>query len=392
MNGQYFVRMKSETRNVLIVTHHYLNGVGGGVFASRAYINALSYIYENITLLCPAKETDDVSSFCINNKINIIPVISKETKLKKILNLCIGKINRYHGIFESTISTNKYDLVVFDNSRASSGLITIAHQYVSKIITIHHNYEYDYVKDNMTGFVKYLLLYWTKKYEKIAILESDLNITLTEYDKSRLNLIYNSENKAKIENIGCFEYVKKESERPQPQPQPQPCFLITGNLGAKQTIDSLHQWIDNYYPILRQVCPNYKLIIAGKNPSEKLIYKCQILGVKIIPSPISMSEILQSSKYYICPISKGGGVKLRVMDGLREGLPVVCHEVSTRGYEPMVERGYVIQYEDIKSFEIALKRILTLSYDRDEIISTYNKYYSFESGVRKLRKVLNECL
>lgn len=379
--------MKSEIRNVLIVTHHYLNGVGGGVFASRAYINAFSYIYENITLLCPAKEDDNISSFGVNTKISIVPVIDRATKLKKLLSFCIGRVNRFHGIFEAIIKANKFDLVVFDNSRASSGLIAIAHQYISRIITIHHNYEYDYIKDNMSGIVKFLLLFWTKKYERIAVQNSDLNITLTEYDKIMFNRIYNYRNKAKIENIGCFEYIKKDKEDDKLY-QPQQNFLITGNLSAKQTVDSLTQWIDKYYPILQQVCPNYKLIIAGKNPSEKLICKCQILGIKIIPSPISMSDILRSSKYYICPISKGGGLKLRVMDGLRMGLPIVCHEVSTRGYEPMIEKGYVIPYENMKSFELALKKVLTLSYNRDEIISAYNKYYSFESGVRRLKEVL----
>ena len=381
--------MKRKIRNVLIVTHHYLNGVGGGVFASRAYINAFSCIYENITLLCPAKENDNINSFEVSNKINIIPVIDRATKLKKLLNFCIGRINRFHGIFETTIRTNKFDLVVFDNSRASSGLIDIAHQYVSKIITIHHNYEYDYIKDNMSGIVKFLLLFWTKKYERIAVLNSDLNITLTEYDKRLFNSIYNYKGKAQIENVGCFEYIKKDKDKEAEKLfQPQQNFLITGNLSARQTVDSLTQWIDNYYPILLKICPNYKLIIAGKNPSEKLMYKCQRLGIKIIPSPISMSDILRVSKYYICPISKGGGLKLRVMDGLREGLPIVCHEVSARGYEPMIEKGCVIPYKDIKSFELALKKILTLSYNREEIISAYNKYYSFESGVNRLEKVI----
>ena len=42
--------------NVLFITHHYLHGNGGGVFASRAYINVIAEIADHVTLLYPDKE------------------------------------------------------------------------------------------------------------------------------------------------------------------------------------------------------------------------------------------------------------------------------------------------------------------------------------------------
>ncbi|WP_286007813.1 glycosyltransferase [Barnesiella viscericola] len=382
--------MECKYKRALIVTNHYLNGVGGGVFASRAYINAFACIFEKIILLCPANEGDDINKFRINESVNIIPVCDNNTLFRKILNLCIGRVNRFHNVFEAVLEKYNFDVVVFDNSRASSGLLSIAHRYVSKVITIHHNYEYNYIKDNMSGIIRLLLLYWTKKYEKNAVRESDLNVTLTEYDKRKLNQIYNKGNKAKIENIGCFEYEKRTFKN-EFQFNPK-TFLITGNLSAKQTIDSLNYWIDNYYPVLQKLCPNYKLIIAGKGPGKCLINKCIDNNIVVIPSPASMDDILEKSEYYICPISKGGGIKLRMMDGLRFGLPVVCHEVSARGYESMVKQGYVVSYNTVKSFKSAVEKILLGSYNRNKIVSEYNKYFSFESGISRLKQVINESL
>ena len=41
---------------VLIVTHNYLSGFGGGVYGARAYINAFAALYDDVTLLYPVQE------------------------------------------------------------------------------------------------------------------------------------------------------------------------------------------------------------------------------------------------------------------------------------------------------------------------------------------------
>lgn len=80
------------------------------------------------------------------------------------------------------------------------------------------------------------------------------------------------------------------------------------------------------------------------------------------------------------------------MDGLKMGLPIVCHEVSARGYEQFVSKGYVIPYHDPSSFDASIKEVLARSYDKEEIIVEYNKYFSFESGVNRLKEVLSKFL
>lgn len=388
--------MLRKDMNVLVLTHHYLKGVGGGVFASRAYINALSCLFGRVTLLCPAKMEDDINSYQINSNVQIIPIVSKISILHKIFNYCIGRISRYYNVFESILETANFDLVVFDNSKASSGLIDIAHKYVRSVITIHHNYEYDYVKDNVSGIIKPLLLYWTRKYEYQAIVKSDLNLTLTEYDKKQFYTKYHLSSHIKIINTGSFEYINQSYKKSIFSSSRiignKKKFLITGNLSAKQTYDSLILWFSTYFPILQKECPDYSLTIAGKKPSNDLMDTCRILGITLIPSPVTMADILNEAEIYICPISKGGGIKLRVMDGLKVGLPIVCHEVSARGYEHFVSKGYVIPYHDLSSFDTSIKEVLAKSYNRDEIILEYNKYFSFESGVDRLKEVLLEFL
>jgi hypothetical protein len=43
------------------------------------------------------------------------------------------------------------------------------------------------------------------------------------------------------------------------------------------------------------------------------------------------------------------------MDGLLEGLPVIAHHVSARGYSRFMKAGYFWEYHDKKSFIYAIQ-------------------------------------
>ena len=186
----------------------------------------------------------------------------------------------------------------------------------AKVITIHHNCEIEYNRDNCEHGLGKLYHYWTQKYEGEAVQKSDLNLVLTSQDESLLHLFYDKENKKKIVVLGCFEY-KIESYKVYNRTRKLQKFIITGNLSARQTEESLLFWLEKYYPILKNVIPNSMLTIAGKSPSKELEKVCNSLNVELIASPVSMMPILADADVYLCPTSLGGGLKLRIMDGLK---------------------------------------------------------------------------
>ena len=374
--------------NVLIVTHHYLCGNGGGVFASRAYINAIVEIVESVTLLYPYKEGAEPEF--LDERVNAVPVRYDKPKIGKLLDLLKGKVHRYNEAFKNEINEHNYDLVIFDSSLASFKLIDFAHAHHLKVITIHHNYQYEYFRDATKWPLKPIILFWTKRYEYEAVRYSDLNLTLTEQDIILLANVYNNGDKGSFRLLGCFEFQKNHIEKSEVDSQN--CdllrFLITGSLDATQNKRSIIPWLHHYYPILKELIPNSTLVIAGKNPSSEYEEICNKLGVTLIASPKDMQPIIDEANIYICPMNLGGGLKLRVMDGLKNGLPVLCHEISARGYDEMVRKGYVFVYHDMQSFIENVNKISSSVFDRDEIIEAYNMLFSFEAGVDRLRDVL----
>ena len=366
---------------ILFVTQHYLDGKGGGTFASKAYINAFAKNATQMKLLYPIKK-DEKQLKDIDESVSLCPVSYSKPKLCKLVDLIIGRVHRYYHIIPQLLKNEKFDVVVFDNSKTSYRLIDLVRRYGSKVIVIHHNFEYEYVRDNSTGILKALQLFWTKRYERDATLKSDLNLTLTKQDADLLCKAFNG-NKNSFKLLGTFEFVPYVAKMIKNDGDSKNRFVITGNLSAMQTEHSLLKWLKDYYPILKDCFPSSSLTIAGKNPSQAIQKQCSNLGIRLISSPESMDDVLQDADFYICPTELGGGLKLRVMDGLRWGLPVVTHKVSARGYDLFEEKGILLSYSNKIEFKNALLTFSEMNIDKQKVIDMYQNIFSFAAGVKR---------
>lgn len=103
-----------------------------------------------------------------------------------------------------------------------------------------------------------------------------------------------------------------------------------------------------------------------------------------------MSKEVASGSVYVCPINLGSGLKLRIMDGLRLGLPVICHKNAIYGYEAIKDAGFLFEYHDEKTFKDALLAITSRKFDRQDVYNAYLSAFSIEAGTQRLRNILNK--
>lgn len=373
---------------VLVVTYNYLTGFGGGAFGARAYINAFASLYDDVTLLYPVRE-GDVSPTEISTRVRMIGVTDPVPgPLKAARILFKGVLHRFEKPFKSLLARERFDIIVFQNSKCSTRLIGLARASGARIIVIHDNCEKEYTRDNTSFLLRPLILPAAVRTEREAVREADLNLVLTPDDARLLESSYGAGKKGRIKLWGAFEY--KLSADWSPSAISEPVFAITGNLGAMQTVSSMIRWLSDYYPILKSMIPDARLLVAGKNPTSELRAVLSQVGAELVDTPADMTAVLRKARYYVCPIDCGGGIKLRVMDGLRQGLPVLSHRVSARGYE--VFRGLsLFPYEDSETFRNALQELLDVPCDPEMCRQLYERHFSFEAGVGRLRNILEEC-
>jgi len=376
------------SKRVLIVTRHYLDAINGGANCSKANIRALSELYSDCTLIYP-EHGEQASADFIPQSVNAIPCYDHRSNLEKGLDVYRGKLNRTPRFVKEHLEKNKYDVVFIDHSLTANGIIENLKKQDCKIVTIHHNNETQYLRDNKP-FLLYRLpfTYYAEKAEQDALLMSDLNLTLTEKDARQFCEKYPERN-IHCHNMGTFQYRDLPAEIQDDGIRACQTFAITGSMNFRQSQRPVIEFVERYMPLLLRKIPQAKLIVAGRDPSTSIQETCaKHPEITLIPNPADMGAVISQADIYVCPTNMGSGVKLRVMDGLKLGIPILGHSVSLNGYETIKENGYFFDYDDETSFEQALECIVNLKYKKQQVYESFLSYFSFKSGKRRLQNIL----
>lgn len=375
---------------ILIITRHYLDENNGGSNCSKAYIRALADIYPDSTLIYP-EHNDKTSRQFIPASINAIPCYDYRNKIQKGLDVYCGILHRATKFVAEHLSTNRYDIVFIDHSITANGIMDNMKKQGCKIVTIHHNNESQYIRDN-TPSILYRIpyTYYAKKAERDALVKSDLNITLTEKDAISFRNLYPNRN-IHCYNMGTFQYQNLPAIIQDDGIRSCHTFAITGSMNFKQSQGPVIEFIKRYFPLLLRKIPNAQLIIAGRNPSKRIKEACSKNNhITLIPNPENMANVILQADVYICPLNTGSGVKLRVMDGLKLGIPILGHTISMNGYESVQKDGFFFNYQDELSFERALENIVRLRYSKQQVYESFLSYFGFEMGKNRLKTILQQ--
>jgi hypothetical protein len=383
--------MLKKNKILYIATNNLFRRSGGGL-AILAYYEAVKNIYgkENVDLILPKEAVKDGSS---EDNYFRAP---RRNRIIAILCSIFGDLHRFrkYVFLHLKAHHDQYELCVINGGVYAGDMIDNIKSYGIKVVVIHHNYEKEYCKGNRTSSSFFgVFPYYIIRNERNAYYKADLNLFLTNSDMNLFDKYYGKCN-GKKKVIGTFE--------PVPQSPPlirsdrrQYTLIITGSLEDYQTKCGINDFYKNYYQIIYREYPDAKILLAGRNPAKSIIKiaKDEKDRISIIPNPQKMEEIIELGFIYYCPVNVGGGLKLRVMDGLRQGLPVLVHKVSSRGYDIFFDKPYFQIYNDLETFNKGLRVLLNLyrenMIDNKQIQNDYNNCFSFDAGCKRLEERLS---
>lgn len=372
---------------LLFITRHRLNENNGGANGSKGFIHCFAALFEDMSLICPA--FDGETKLYIPSHVKVFPYYDYRSKIRKGLEMWCGRICANNLFVKHHLRQNSYDIIVIDHSIAGASLVKTIKATGAKVITIHHNVERDYLRDNRKEhslLYRMPYLHFAMKAERECLQYSDLNLTVTEKDAKVFSSWYDCS--VDVCNWGNFEY-REIVDKTFSSKKDEQTFIITGSLYFVQSFEPIVEFIQQYWPIVCQRVPQAKLIVAGRNPHKELEKECEGKeNIRLIANPEDIQTIVQQANYYICPIHVGSGRKLRVLDGLKQGLPVLCHEVASSGYEEIMSAGCLYSYHDEKSFSLALNEMLISHVSPDMVYKIFKETFSIERGVQKLSQIL----
>lgn len=133
-----------------------------------------------------------------------------------------------------------------------------------------------------------------------------------------------------------------------------PEFLFLGQLSLPHNDDGLRSFLGNVWPLVLAARPDARLRIVGRHPRPALTelvarYAGSVTLEGFVPD---LTEILGRSAAMLNPLRFGSGVKLKIIEALGAGIPVISTTIGADGVASGPDEGLLVADDDAELAEL----------------------------------------
>lgn len=374
--------MPVASRACLVSFH--TRGTGGGAIASEGVRQVIDCSYKEVVDVFHDEECEERSLGSISIRLR------RRRKYEMVWRLLVrGWLGGLEFDFAEPRGRPKEPLdLVVDGVGFADILMSVGERFLRTVV-IHHNFEPDYYEDVMSGSP---LGAWYvragRKCTRVSLGRASLNLFLTHHDMAKALetgwgrpeccvVLGFHERTAPLPHFGCSRSHKL-------------CAIVTGNLSARKgyhgLVEFLHAARERH-----GLSDRVRFLIAGRDPTDEVL-KFQSAGfVDVIGNPKRMDGVINQGDVYLNPNYTGSGIKVRNLDGLRNGIPVLCREENAPGFENLsadVFRTFRSVQEGLEILESIDLSVLRSERFRKGVWTAYASRFGLESGVRRFREIV----
>lgn len=182
-------------------------------------------------------------------------------------------------------------------------------------------------------------LYWEIAYHSIKKNElssiNQCNLVVTHNNKDKKLLVQNGISEKKLGVIAPY-YDKFPSISRIPNNRD---VIFYGAMNRIENSESAIWFIENVMPLLDRY--DIRFIVIGNRPPKKLLdmQNNRILVTGFVDTP---SPYFEKAVCLVAPLLLGAGVKVKIIEALSSGVPVLTNEIGIEGIDAVPERDYFL--------------------------------------------------
>ncbi|MBT9175395.1 MAG: Ubiquinone/menaquinone biosynthesis C-methyltransferase UbiE [candidate division WS2 bacterium] len=187
------------------------------------------------------------------------------------------------------------------------------------------------------AFLQYKKLY---KYESTVCEYFDRCFMITEKDAEMVKQM-NSTIKTAVMPSGVdtsYFYPLDRDEEPY-------SIVSVASMDWLPNIEGILWFYEGIFPLVKEIIPEVKLYIVGKNPLDS-IKRLKNEGVFVSGFVEDVREYISKCRVFIVPLKTGNGMRIKILNALAMGKPVVSTSIGCEGIE--VQHGKHIYIADTK--------------------------------------------
>jgi glycosyltransferase involved in cell wall biosynthesis len=134
------------------------------------------------------------------------------------------------------------------------------------------------------------------------------------------------------------------------------------------------------------------LTIIGKNPPNDLVSTASASNgaVRVTGYVPDLQPYLRKADVLVVPVRAGGGMRVRILEGLAWGIPMVTTTIGLEGIEAIPERDILVE-DDVEGFARAVCLLLQSEDLRSKVSSSGRRFvkqqYDWFAVLRELEHV-----
>lgn len=141
-----------------------------------------------------------------------------------------------------------------------------------------------------------------------------------------------------------------------PAPPSAPTWLFCGAMDYSPNVDAMAWYFAEIDPLVRVHLPQRRIRIVGKNPVAAIRAYGDLPGVTVTGEVADVRPHYQSCDFQIVPLRIGGGTRLKIVESLNIGCPVVSTTIGAQGLE-LDHDQHLLLADDPRRFADAIVRL-----------------------------------
>jgi sugar transferase (PEP-CTERM/EpsH1 system associated) len=177
------------------------------------------------------------------------------------------------------------------------------------------------------------------EFERRAMREFDAHVVVSQRDGQRLSDLNPDARICVIENGVDTAFYSDLGPRDESRARR---IVFVGSMDYHANIDGAVDFAREVWPRLRSCQPDLVFTIVGKDPAPEVRELAQIAGIEVTGTVDDVRPFYREAIAAVVPLKVGGGSRLKILEAMAAGVPVVSTTLGAEGLEVQSDENILI--------------------------------------------------